>query len=103
AGFNLVWCNEKELEIASAHGLRAMLTDPLLTPASLEQPDQLEKLTALVERVKRHPALDLYFITDEPAAGQFAGLGKLVKFLREHDPAHLAYINLFPTYASNEQ
>lgn len=29
--------------------------------------------------------------------------GELVAFLRERDPAHLAYINLLPTYASNEQ
>jgi hypothetical protein len=26
-----------------------------------------------------------------------------VAYLRERDPAHMAYIDLFPTYASNEQ
>jgi hypothetical protein len=30
-------------------------------------------------------------------------LGSLVAYLRERDPAHLAYINLFPTYANNQQ
>ena len=30
-------------------------------------------------------------------------LGRLVAYLRKRDPAHLAYINLFPTYANNEQ
>ena len=30
-------------------------------------------------------------------------LANFVAYLRERDPAHLAYINLFPTYASNEQ
>ena len=53
--------------------------------------------------MRRHPALYSYFITDEPSAPAFAGLGKLVAYLRQRDPDHLAYINLFPTYASNEQ
>ena len=57
----------------------------------------------LIARVRHHPALYDYFITDEPSAANFPALGKLVAYLRERDPAHLAYINLFPTYANNEQ
>jgi hypothetical protein len=102
-GFNLVWCGEKELDVAQRHGLRGQLTDGLLSPAALEDPAQREKLDALISRVRHHPALYDYFITDEPSATNFAALGKLVAYLRERDPAHLAYINLFPTYASNEQ
>lgn len=102
-GFNLVWCGENELDVAKRHGLRAQLQDGLLSPATLIDPVRLAKLDALVERVKNHPALYAYFITDEPAAGQFADLGRLVAYLRKKDPAHLAYINLFPTYATNEQ
>ena len=30
-------------------------------------------------------------------------LGKIVAYLRQRDPAHLAYINLYPTYASEAQ
>jgi len=102
-GWNLVWCGEKELPVAQRHGLRAQLNDPLISPASLDAATEREKLQALVARVKHHPALYSYFITDEPNTTNFAGLGKLVAFLREADPAHLAYINLFPTYANNEQ
>ena len=102
-GFNLVWCGEQELDVAQRHGLRAQLTDGLLSPAALEDPAQREKLDALIARVRHHPALYDYFITDEPSATNFPALGKLVAYLRERDPAHLAYINLFPTYASNEQ
>ncbi len=102
-GWNGVWCQEKELDVAARHGLRAQLYDGLLSPASLENPEQRARLDALVARVKVHPALYCYFITDEPNATNFAGLGKLVGYLREKDPAHLAYINLFPTYATNEQ
>jgi hypothetical protein len=102
-GFNLVWCGEQELNMAHKHGLRAQLTDGLLSPATLENPAQREKLDALIARVRLHPALYDYFITDEPTATNFPALGKLVAYLRERDPAHLAYINLFPTYASNDQ
>jgi len=103
-GFNLVWCgNEKELDVAHQHGLRAQLTDGLLTPASLDDPKRLEQLDALIARVSKHPALYAYHLIDEPDASQFPALGKLVAYLRRRDPSHLAYINLFPTYATNEQ
>ncbi len=102
-GWNLVWCSEKELDVARRHGLRAQLQDPLLAPASLDDPGRRRQLDALIDRVRDHPALYDYFITDEPSAANFPALGKLVAYLRQRDPAHLAYINLFPTYASNAQ
>lgn len=103
-GFNLVWCgSEKELDVAHGHGLRGHFTDGLLSPASLDDPQRRELLDALIARVSKHPALYSYHIIDEPGASQFPALGKLVAYLRQHDPAHLAYINLFPTYATNEQ
>jgi hypothetical protein len=74
-----------------------------LNPATLDDPAKRAQLDAIIEKVKNHPALEAYFITDEPGAGAFTGLGKLVAYLRERDPAHLAYINLFPTYANEDQ
>ena len=103
-GFNLVWCNtEKEMDVAQRHHLRAQLQDGLLSPQALDNPAQRVKLDALVARVRRHPALYSYFIADEPGAAAFPQLGRLVAYLREHDPAHLAYINLFPVGADNQQ
>jgi len=103
-GFNLVWCsNEKELDVAHQHGLRGQFSDGLLTPASLDDPKRLEQLDALIARVSKHPALYAYYLIDEPNASQFPALGKLVAYLRQRDPLHLAYVNLFPTYATNEQ
>lgn len=102
-GFNLVWCGEKELEVLARNGLRALLTDGLLSPASLDDAAKREKLDALVQRVRTNAALYAYFIVDEPNASHFAALGRLVAYLKERDPAHMAYINLFPTYATNEQ
>lgn len=103
-GFNLVWCaNEQELDVAHRHGLRALLTNGLLTPASLDDPARREQLDALIARLGKHRALYAYHLVDEPSAAQFPALGKLVSYLRQRDPAHLAYINLFPTYANNQQ
>ena len=102
-GFNLTWVPAEGLEAAARHGLRAMLTSDLLNPATLDADAKRAQLDALIARVKNHPALEAYYLTDEPGAGAFAGLGKLVAYLRERDPAHLAYINLYPTYATEKQ
>ena len=98
--YNLTWTPVEGLDMAAKHKLRAMLTSGLLNPAMLDDAAKRAQLDALIERVKNHPAMEAYFITDEPGAGAFPGLGKLVAYLRERDPAHLAYINLFPTYAN---
>ncbi len=102
-GFNLTWTPVEGLEVAARHGLRAMLTSDLLKPATLDDDAKRAQLDALIERVKNHPAMEAYFLTDEPGAGAFPGLGKLAAHLRERDPAHLAYVNLFPTYANADQ
>ena len=103
-GFNLVWCrSEKELDVAHRHGLRGLFFNRLISPASLDDPNRCEQLAALISRIGRHPALYAYHLVDEPNASQFPSLGKLVAYLRERDPLHLAYINLFPTYANNQQ
>lgn len=102
-GYNLTWVPIEGLDVAQRHGLRAMLTSELLRPETLDNPAKRAELDAFIEKVKSHPALEVYFITDEPGAGAFAGLAKLVAYLRERDPQHLAYINLFPTYANEKQ
>ncbi len=101
--FNLVWCRAEQLDNAYKFGLRALLYDNLISPESLDVPEKRNQLEALIARVKSHPAMYAYYLKDEPNAVQFPALGKLVAFLRSQDPAHLAYINLFPTYATNEQ
>ena len=81
-GWNLVWCKESEMDIARRHGLRAMLQDGLISPKTLDNPEAKAKLDALIKRVRRHPALYAYFLTDEPDAATFPGLGRLVAYLR---------------------
>ncbi len=50
-----------------------------------------------------HPALAGYFLTDEPSAASFAELARWVRRMKEADPDHYSYINLFPNYATAEQ
>lgn len=102
-GWNLVWCHENELDVARRHGLRGMLVSDAVNPATLDDPKKREELDALISRVSRHPAFYAWHLSDEPGAAAFPALGRLVAYLRERDPAHLAYINLLPTYASNAQ
>jgi hypothetical protein len=101
--YNLTWVPVEGLDLVAKHKLRAMLTSDLLNPATLDDTAKRAQLDALIEKVKKHPAMEAYFITDEPGAGAFPGLGKLVAYLRQRDPAHLAYINLFPSYANEAQ
>ena len=102
-GWNLAWCNEKELDVAARHGLRGLLVDPLLGPESTRDPARRAALVALVGRVRVHPALYAYHLVDEPSTPAFPALGEVVALLRAEDPAHLAGINLLPTYATNAQ
>ena len=99
--WNLGWATTPEdLDVYHRHGLRAML---IIHTPNVDDPAQAKALDELIERVKSHPAMYAYHLVDEPGAGAFPGLGKLVAYLRERDPAHLAYINLLPTYASDGQ
>ena len=41
-----------------------------------------------------------YFVTDEPGAGDFPALAKAVAAVKKYAPGKLAYINLFPDYAT---
>jgi hypothetical protein len=101
--FNVVWCRADQLDNVQKHGLRGMLRDGLLAPAVLDDPAKRAQLDALITRVKTHPALYAYYLIDEPNSSRFPEFGRLVAYLREKDPARMAYLNLFPTYASNEQ
>ncbi|HZQ47344.1 MAG TPA: hypothetical protein VFC07_10060, partial [Verrucomicrobiae bacterium] len=46
------------------------------------------------------PAIKGYFIMDEPGVGDFPALGKAVASVKKYAPGKLAYINLFPDYAT---
>lgn len=77
----------EQLALCTKHGLRAIITPGSTTPDQL--PDG--------------PALWGYALMDEPNAGQFAELSGKVAAIRAARPGKLAFINLFPDYATPEQ
>jgi polyprenyl P-hydroxybenzoate/phenylacrylic acid decarboxylase-like protein len=63
--------------------------------------------TQIADRVKKlignsaaDPMVVGYFLTDEPNAAAFAALGKAVAAVKKLAPQKLAYINLYPNYAT---
>lgn len=99
AGFNVALANTyQEVQVAQSHGLRTMLQSDLLTAASLDGGTKQAQLDAMIDQYKASPAAYGYLIADEPTAAQFSDLGKIVSYVRQRDPNHLAYINLLPTY-----
>jgi len=105
AGDSAVPANEsaKLLDVAQKNGIKSLFYHPLIQPGSLDDPAKKAELDKLIEAIKHHPALEGYHLTDEPQATTFPAWAKLTKYLREKDPEHLAYINLYPSYANQQQ
>ncbi len=63
--------------------------------------DEIERRVRwMIEEAGDSPAVLGYFIIDEPGASQFPALRKAVDAVRKYAPGKLAYINLFPGYAT---
>ena len=90
--------NRTILDLCQQVGLKAMIADPRMV-TSLDAPDARAKLEAIVRDYSAHPALYGYFVVDEPDANAFKGLADVVAYLKEKDPAHAGFVNLFPTYS----
>lgn len=90
--------NQKILDTAEKVGLKAFLRDPRM-PRGVPDEATRQRIAEIVAAYREHPAFAGYFIGDEPGAGAFAAIGETVAVLRELDPDHIAYLNLFPNYA----
>ncbi|HWX18378.1 MAG TPA: hypothetical protein VN578_00600 [Candidatus Binatia bacterium] len=58
------------------------------------------RIRAMVKAGGSNIALRGYFIMDEPGLSDFPALGKAVAAVKKYAPGKLAYINLFPDYAT---
>jgi len=58
------------------------------------------RVKAFVETCGTSDAILGYYIIDEPSASMFPALGKAVAAVRKYAPGKLAYINLYPNYAT---
>ena len=94
--------NVRALEVAARHGLRMWVRDHRINAESMKAPDGPARIDAAVAQYRALPALDGYFVDDEPTVSEFAGVAAVVSALRAADPHHLAYVNLLPDYVPAE-
>ncbi len=109
AGINLIaaydYGYETNCEVLAACeklGMRVTMEDGRIHRALHDAEHRRELLEAVVRDYSAYPALLGYHIVDEPNSAAFPALGEIRAILSELDPAHEAYFNLFPNYASLE-
>ncbi len=67
---------------------------------TLSEPEIERRVKAMIEASGNSPAIVGYFIMDEPGVRDFPALGKAVVAVKKYAPGKLAYINLYPDYAT---
>jgi hypothetical protein len=59
-----------------------------------------ETIRKRIELANKSPAVIGYFVTDEPGVQKFPALAKAASALHKYAPGKLAYVNLYPDYAT---
>ncbi len=95
--------NQKMLGFCQQVGIRALVVDSRVNVEMAAYEGWQNTIENVVKDYGSHPALYGYFLRDEPSCQWFDALGKMNGEFLRHDPDHLPYINLFPTYASAGQ
>lgn len=95
------------LNAASAAGLKVYVSDSRIPDCSelttIKIPRHLtdnerQKLAAVVQDYKSHPALAGYFIGDEPTLGREVNFcAEIAAYLQSRDPNHPTYVNFYST------
>ena len=104
SGFSMsTFVFEKDLPAAKQagfhHNILMMGTGNIdLLAATEEEVDSFVKEN--VASTKDDPEVMGYYLIDEPGAKKFPALGMFVKAIKKYAPGKLAYINLFPSYAT---
>ena len=77
-------------------------TSPLTTREwkKLSDEEIERRIEQIIRAAGKSPAIKGYFIMDEPGVVDFPALGKAVAAVKKYAPGKLAYINLFPDYAT---
>ncbi len=94
------------LDACQAAGLKAIVSDQRVGGYDWQNVDAKEarqRVTALINEVRNHPAVYGYYLRDEPPASFFAGLATVGDVVKELHPGAWPYINLFPNYADASQ
>ena len=105
AGFNIIECsygtetNKKVLKWCEELGLKANVGDPRVGKALAAEEGWEQGLLDMIADYADYPAVNRFFMKDEPLDDYFPTLGRVADFLNAHDPKHGEYINLLPFHA----
>jgi len=110
-GFTLAgFVQPRDLAACARLGLNAIVAPPRRPRymgeewRSLAESGRLdERVRDWVTEVEATPGAEAvmgYFVMDEPGASMFPVLGQVVEAFRRHAPDKLAYVNLYPNYAT---
>jgi hypothetical protein len=99
-GGDLLAHYRQQLDVLQRHALRGIVALGLW---DLDDPEKKAQFDAIVDGLRTHPALYAYSLKDEPSPSLFPQLARMRAYLGQKDPARLAYVNLYPIYASNKQ
>jgi hypothetical protein len=89
--------NRKILEYCQEVGLKAFVADGRM-PVGVPDDAARKRIDAIVADYASHPAFLGYHLVDEPGSGAYPALAQTVAYLKEKDPKHPAFINLYPNY-----
>ncbi len=95
--------NLEMLDYCQQAGIRAMLIDSRISGQMVTGEGWQAQIGEVVSDYAGHPATYGYYLRDEPNSLDFDPLGQISREFERQDPAHLPFINLFPTYANTDQ
>ena len=101
-GFNMPgFISADALPIAEKYSMKTIIRFPAPLYTEGEDVEAYgEKVKEAVAPTKDNPDVIGYCLTDEPGADKFPALAVTVAAIKKHAPGKLAYINLFPGYAT---
>ncbi|MBQ9151452.1 MAG: hypothetical protein IJX72_04315, partial [Clostridia bacterium] len=105
AGFTVIECsygtetNKKVLKWCEELGLKANVGDPRVGKALAAEEGWEQGLLDMIADYADYPAVNRFFMRDEPLDDYFPTLGRVADFIHTHDPKHGEYINLLPYHA----
>ncbi|HIE52187.1 MAG TPA: hypothetical protein EYP85_10545 [Armatimonadetes bacterium] len=100
--FTLVFNGDPDL--AHRFGLKCLVADPRVSAAVRNPGAETDPgLDAAVAQWAQHPAFFGFYLKDEPHSRDFPALAHVNQYLLAKAPHSVPYINLFPTYATQEQ
>ena len=105
AGFTVIECrydtntNKQVLRWCEELGLRAYVWDHRMAAAINESEGWQQALDDMIEDYRDFPALDRFFIKDEPIEAHFPMLARIADYFHTHHPDSDFYVNLLPNVA----